>query len=395
MHQSGWGGAALTTSDGLLAHVQSCLARIREVAARAGLDGVVLTKPATVAWAGGGINPPIDRSAAVDVVWIAVGADRACVVTTNVEEPRLLAEGTLAERGLELRAVPWWDTAGFVQAAARALGTTPAALGSDGHPGFGTDLTEDLTTARLALDAWEQDRLRTLGFDAARAVEAALREWEPGQTDRAVASRIAAGVEAAGAVAPVLLVGGDDRLRQFRHPVAVGAPVRDVAMAVLVAARGGQHVALTRYAATAAAADTLSAGLSAVRRIHRRVLGAGRPGVTAAVVLTELAQAYADEGAAHGWQGHYQGGPIGYAQREFEIAPSQTQSRWWSTVLPAGGAVAWNPSLPGGAKDEDTHLLVDPVPEAVTVTPDWPLADDLVPPRPAVLVASSGLGAGL
>ena len=385
---------ALNTAIGLGGHVQLALGRVRDVAARSGLAGVVLTTPGAVAWATGGINPAIDRTAGCDVVWLAIGADRACVVTTNVEEPRIRAENSPDLLGLELRGVSWWDPAGFVAAAADALGTTAGALGSDGHPGFGPDLTEELIRARLALDPWEQERLRILGADAAGAVQSALRGWEPGESDRAVAARIAAGAEGVGAQTPVLLVGGDDRLRQFRHPVAVGAPVHDVVMAVLVAARGGQHVALTRFAATANALDALAPGLAAVRRVHRRVLTVGGAGATAGAALTELARAYADEGAPEGWQGHYQGGPIGYAQREFEIAPSQTQSPWWSTVLPLGGAVAWNPSLPGGVKDEDTYLLRGGHPEPVTVTGDWPLADALQPPRPAVLVADAGAHAG-
>ena len=66
---------------------------------------------------------------------------------------------------------------------------------------------------------------------------------------------------------------------------------------------------------------------------------------------------YAREGAPGGWTGHYQGGPIGYAQREFEIAPVQQGSRWYATPVAYGHAVAWNPSLPGGAKAEDTYLV--------------------------------------
>ena len=53
---------------------------------------------------------------------------------------------------------------------------------------------------------------------------------------------------------------------------------------------------------------------------------------------------------------HYQGGPIGYGQREFEIAPARQPARWWGEQIAADIAVAWNPSLPGGAKDEDTYL---------------------------------------
>jgi len=277
-----------------------------------------------------------------------------------------------------------------VEAAAKFVGRSPDVLGSDGHPAFGVDLGVALTRERLALDPWEQSRLRELGQDAADAVETALREWVPGEPDRDVAARIAAAVEWVGAQAPVLLVGGDDRLRRFRHPVAVGQPLHDVVMAVLVAARDGQHVALTRYVA-ARPLDRpgdreLTDGLDAARRIHRRTLAACRPGATTADVLAELADGYASEGAAGAWRQHYQGGPIGYAQREFEIAPGQVDSPYWPMALPEGSAVAWNPSLPGGAKDEDTFLVRAGVPEPVTLTTEWPLADDLLPARPAVLV---------
>ena len=54
--------------------------------------------------------------------------------------------------------------------------------------------------------------------------------------------------EGGGADAPVLIVGGDDRLRRYRHPMAAGAPARELVMAVVVARRAGLHAAATRFA---------------------------------------------------------------------------------------------------------------------------------------------------
>lgn len=154
-------------------------------------------------------------------------------------------------------------------------------------------------------------------------------------------------------------------------------------MAVLVARRHGLHVALTRYVA-AGSGDELENGLAAVRRIHRRALEAAVPGRTFGQLYTGLDEAYREAGHAGAWQDHYQGGPIGYGQREFELAPCQTDSRWWSTPIAAGTAIAINPSLAGGAKDEDTFLVTDSGLELVTTTNDWPAADGS-PWRPAVL----------
>lgn len=343
--------------------------RVRALAAVRALAGVVLTRPGPVAWASGGMNVPIDRGAPVDTVWVAIGPQSYTVVTTEVERDRIAAE--LLPAGADLVAVPWWDPAAMVAAAAEALGAAPEALGSDGHPAFGHDLDQALAAVRLPLSASEQDDLRELGADATRAVEGALRAWRPGQSDREVAARIASAVERSGADAPVLLVGADDRVRRFRHPVAVGEPARELVMAVLVARRAGLHVALTRYVA-AGATPELDAGLRRVRSVHRAVLGAVAERRTYGEVLTELDAAYARAGFPRAWERHYQGGPIGFGQREFELAPVQADSPWWPERPQTGTAVAFNPSLDGGAKDEDTFVLTEHGVERVTVGDQWP-----------------------
>jgi Xaa-Pro dipeptidase len=354
----------------------TAIARVRAVADRAGVPGVVLTRPGPVAWASGGINVPIDRTAATDTIWIAVGPSTVTVVTTEVEAPRLRAE--LVPDAIPIVAVPWWDADALASGAADAIGSDPARIGADGCDAFGVDLDHQLTAARLPLSPPEADDLRELGRDAAAGVEEALRGWEPGEPDTTIAARIAAATEATGADAPVLLVGGDDRLQRFRHPVANGSRPRRIVMAVLVARRAGLHVALTRYAATGVPPE-LEAGLEACRRIHRAVLEAGVPGATFGSALDALDGAYTAEGAPGGWRAHYQGGPIGYGQREFEISPAQTGSQWWTHPIEAGTAVAWNPSLPGGAKDEDTYLIGPAGSlEPITTNLAWPA-------RPAVL----------
>ncbi len=149
----------------------------------------------------------------------------------------------------DLVAVPWYEPEAFVRAAQDLAGAAAARLAADGHPGFGLDAAGDLCALRLALSPAEQADLRALGADAADALQQALAAWRPGERDLDIAARVAARLESRGADAPVLIVGGDDRVGRFRHPMAAGAPVRRLAMAVVVARRGGLHVAATRFAA--------------------------------------------------------------------------------------------------------------------------------------------------
>ena len=349
---------------------------------RALVAGIVLTRPGPVSWVIPGINPPIDRTAAIDTVWVVIGPDSCTVITTEVEQRRVSEE--LLPAGVELVAVPWWDGQAMVSAAQQALGVSLEHIGSDGHPAFGHDLDHELTVTRLALNSDERVRLCTLGRLATLAVEDALRSWQPGEADTEIAARIAQGVERFGGDAPVLLVGADDRLRRYRHPVAVGAPARECVMAVLVARSRGLHVALTRYTACGDTAE-LEAGLDVTRSIHRDVLNAGRPDVTYGSVLETLANSYAAHGHAGAWSEHYQGGPIGYAQREFEISPAQQTSPWWDQLVHENTAVAWNPSVAGGLKDEDTYLISADGVHLVTDSAQWPMDSDPLLPRPLVL----------
>jgi Xaa-Pro dipeptidase len=353
------------------------------------LAALVLTRPATVAWACGGVAPPVDRSAAEDLVWAVFTPFGAALITTCVEADRISDEyGPGAHGFAELVAVPWQDPGAFVRAAEKLAGAQAGRIASDGHSAFGLDASDELIALRLALSAPERDDLRDLGQVAAAALQSALISWQPGERDLDIQARCAAQLEAAGADAPVLIVGGDDRLKRYRHPMAIGASVRDLVMAVAVARRGGLHVAATRFA-TAAPLDSSYAGLRRrVLAIEDAVLSACQPGSTYGAALAALDAGYARASAPGEWAGHYQGGPIGYAQREFEIAPDQASSRWYREPIAAGHAIAWNPSLPGGAKTEDTYLVTDSGQlERVTSAPGWPTEPDdgRQPPRPAVL----------
>ena len=85
-----------------------------------------------------------------------------------------------------------------------------------------------------------------------------------------------------------------------------------------------------------------------------------------------LVRAYEAAGWPEAWREHYQGGPIGYEDREFELAPTDTESHWWDCPVELGHALAWNPSLGSGAKVEDTFLVGPKGLECVTPPVDWP-----------------------
>jgi len=368
------------------ARAAAAMARLRAwLLAEERFSAVVLARTNNVAWITGGLGPPIDRTGSTDFAWAVVRPDSAALLTTTIEHDRVVEEFPWVASRFTLRQVPWYEPQAFPAVAAGAADGPPSSIATDGPPPYGTDVSADIARARMILSPPEQAELRQLGSDVGAALAAALRRWRPGMTDLAVQGMIAAAMEGVGADTPVLLVGGDDRVRRYRHPLPVGAEMHHLVMAVVVARRNGLHVAATRFAANGRLPPTDLHRRARVLEIDGAVLGATRAGRTYGEVLDTLADAYAAAGSPDGWTDHFQGGPIAYAQREFEIAPHQRESHWYRHPVLAGHAVAWNPSLPGGAKIEDTYLVGPEGLERVTTSPGWPTEPGDELDRPAVL----------
>jgi Xaa-Pro dipeptidase len=355
------------------------LSALRDLLRRRDLHALALVGTDGVAWATGGLTNRIEPGNPASAAWVVVTPDAAHVVTTNVELPRLSAEGHLDL--FELHGVDWYEPDGFTRLAEELAGAAAPAIG-----GLGVDVGDDLIELRLALMSAEQDRIEALALDATAVLEAAVRAWTPGELDVHVQARIAAGLEAVGAFGACVIVGGDDRVEQFRHPLAASQPVHRLVMAVVVAERHGLHVAATRFARTGPLPERVRDARRAAADVERAVLASSRASARYGDALRALAEAYDRVGRPQEWREHYQGGPIGYRQREFEIVPSQVESRWFAMPIPAGSAVAWNPSVAGGGKCEDTYLVEERELRRLTDSGDWPLEDG----RPAILDIESG-----
>jgi Xaa-Pro aminopeptidase len=362
--------------------VDAKLARVRGLLERRSLDAVVLSGADAVAWVTGGITSPIERGVSVSPLWLVVRGDSVVAVTTNVERPRIDAEAGLAGLEIPLQEAPWYEPLSLERAALELAGAPRERVG-----GLGADVDDDFIEMRLALLPPERERIAALALDATAALEEALRAWTPGERDFDVQARVSEHLERVGAFGACLIVGGDDRVERFRHPLAAGVAMTRLVMAVVVAERAGLHAAATRFAC----ADGLSAGVSVARdaalSVEAATLDACVPEATYGDVVRTLARAYAEAGHEGAWEEHYQGGPVGYRQREFEIVPRQTDSRWFSLALAEGHALAWNPSVAGGGKAEDTYLVEPHGLRRLTDTGAWPLRDD---GRPAILDVSTG-----
>jgi antitoxin VapB len=344
-------------------------------ALREGFDArpLLVTSTGSVNWRSGGMSDPIDLAASSDPLWILDCAAGSALITNEIEAPRFENDFHVRELGWDVLCAPWYDANAPLALACSYAQVRPSELLSD-NDAFGENIRDNLVAARLVLCDAEQDELRELGSLVGAALGAGIDAWRPGlTTDFDTAAVISATLEAEGAKAVCLIVGGDERLRNVRHPLAVGAVLRDAIMAVVVAKRAGLHVAATRICVRHRD-DEIVTLMKTLDTVNDAVLKASLPGGTWGETLDALASGYDAIGQPGAWREHFQGGPIGFEQREFELAPTQTPSPFWHLARGANTAIAWNPSLRGGAKIEETYLVNSEL-ELVTKTPSWPVLE--------------------
>jgi antitoxin VapB len=342
------------------------LERLVRAAHAAGVGGVLLATHHNIAWLTSGRHNRIDSTRETGSPRLCVTAEgRRYVLANTIEMPRMLDE-VLA--GLDYTPIeyPWVDDQDPAHAVRVARGLLPdgAAVASDWPLPETKGVEALLMRTRARLTDGEIARYRSLGRDAGLALGHVCRALTPGDVESDVAHTVVNAAADFRARAVVTLVGADERLRQFRHPVPTLTAWKHAVMVALCAERDGLIVSLSRVVAAGAPAD-LETRTRAAASVLGRVLSATRPGTTGAKLYDTLVSAYAAVGHAGEELKHHQGGAIGYRAREWVAHPRSQE------IVEERQAFAWNPTV-SGTKVEDTALVVGDRVEIITSTPDWP-----------------------
>ncbi|HEU4866353.1 MAG TPA: M24 family metallopeptidase [Actinomycetota bacterium] len=342
--------------------VETKLEKVRSWLAESGLSGVVLGSQTNFAWITAGGHNHVATSAEAGVGSAVVTADRATVVTPNIEARRLFDE-ELPHGCFDVVDFPWHlpeqqnEIIDGLTGGSRVAGDLPAGK---------REAASGVVELRRVLLPPEVVRYRELAQDAASIVESACRSIELRESELDMASRVAALCFEKNILPVVNLVAADERLPMYRHPVPTANRVDHTMLVALTARRHGLHASVTRTLCFGKpGADQVARHLAAAR-VDARFIQASRPGATLAEVFNTGIEQYAAEGFPEEWKLHHQGGLTGYAGREVKGTPSS------GYVLQAGQVVAWNPTITG-AKSEDTVLIADDGYEVLTSTGHWPM----------------------
>lgn len=341
--------------------------RLREMMAREGLGGVLLNAQHNFAWLTGGGSNGVDASRENGASFLLVTADgKRFSIANNIETPRLFAEEISAE-DFEPVELAWEkEKADPSLVIKTASGLTDGELVTDLPIHTGTRAMENLVAGcRYSLTRGELERYRDLGCDTGKALAGLAGSISPGDSETGIARRVSSALWEYGIRPVVLLVGADERIAQFRHPVPTEKEWKKVAMIAVCARRGGLIASASRIFCIGDIPAELERRTRAAAFVFSSLLAATRVGASGAELYAAAAQAYDAQGFAGEIGLHHQGGACGYRTRDWVAHPASGEA------VRSDQAFAWNPSITG-TKVEETVILTVSGPEIITASPGWP-----------------------
>ncbi|MDJ0913350.1 MAG: M24 family metallopeptidase [Desulfobacterales bacterium] len=343
--------------------IQQKESRIRSFLGEQGLDAVLLSSQANFAWATGGMQNYVGIASEMGVASLLITTKKKYVITNTIEKHRIMDE-ELKGMGYELIDFEWFDDARKVNILKDFRRTMT--IGSDDGFAGTTNVAGDIAKLRYALTDEEITRYQWLGQKSGEAVAEVCRNIRIGDSEHDIAAHLASMLICQGIMPIVRLVAVDERVYNYRHPIPTGKRMAKFAMVVLCARKYGLIASVTRLVYFGNLEAELRKKHNAVVKVDAAFISASKPGESCGTIFNTARKAYADVGYPDEWKHHHQGGPTGYAPREYRALPGSTNQ------LFANQAIAWNPSI-AGTKSEDTIIISGGDPMIITESANWPM----------------------
>ena len=122
-------------------------ASIRALLAEKELDGLLLERVSSFAWATCGASSYVNTATSVGSAYLLITASDQYVLADNIESPRLEQEEQLSSQGWKLMAHPWHESSTALGDLTRGL-----RLGADGPSTGAVDISADLARLRANPD---------------------------------------------------------------------------------------------------------------------------------------------------------------------------------------------------------------------------------------------------
>ncbi|MBU4227530.1 M24 family metallopeptidase [bacterium] len=333
--------------------------RIYHLLENKGLDGIILVKNSNIAWLTSGMENRVVFTNEEGAVRLIVLKDKILVLTNNIEAERVIKEEGLGKKDFQLMVNQWYEEDSLNDLISKYR------LGADCYlPGV-NNLQEEIKELRFSLLPGEIKKYRILGRETSQIMSKICKNTRIGETENEIRGRLAQKLWGKNINSHLILIGSDERIFAYRHPIPKDKKIRKYVMVVVCAEREGLIVNITRFVYFGIIPQELKEKLWAVAKVDASFILNTKIGVKVADIFQNAISAYKEVDYPDEWKLHHQGGATGYETRDYITTPDSPQ------IVQPNQAFAWNPSIKG-AKSEDTILVTEKGYEIITDDPDWP-----------------------
>jgi hypothetical protein len=145
----------------------------------------------------------------------------------------------------------------------------------------------------------------------------------------------------------------DERIAEFRHPIATEKPIRTRAMLCVNARKWGLIVSLTRFVQFEPVSQELRRIYNANVHIDCTFMANTIPGNPAVEAFNRGIEDYRRLGFGDEYELHHQGGAIGYVGRDYKVNFDTKE------IVRENQAFCWNPSITGSKSEDVIIATVD------------------------------------
>lgn len=333
--------------------------RLRDWMARRGYDAVLISRRDQFAWLTAGGDSRVLNNATTGEGHLLVTPDRQYLLAHSMDALRLLEE-QVAGQNYELVTLRWHQ--GDPREHARSL--AGQRLAADTPLAGAEDVNTQLNHLHFPLTPLEIARLRWLGGRTGSILEEIALWAKPGMTEELIAREMHARFIQEGIDLDVLIVGSDERVARYRHPLPTSKVVERYLLLHPAARRWGLHANVTRTVWFGQPAPEIHRAYQAAATVEARILAMLEPGLRFADILAKQKEWYAELGYPGEWENHFQGGPTGYAVVD-------TARCLTGTCVEVDQTFDWFITVTG-AKVEELTLLTGAGVEILSFSDRWP-----------------------
>ncbi len=335
--------------------------RVHAFLEQEGLDALVIGRQDHFAWLTAGGDNRVITTSEMGFGYLVIARDRKWLVSHSMDGQRFVDE-QVPSQGYEL-VTSYWHQASPEQ---KVLNLTRGmAVGADFALQGARQYGRELVDLHYPLTDLDIERCRWIGLTASRILSEVAQHLQPGMTEQEVAARLLYEYALEDMTIDVLIVGFDERIRRYLHPMPTENVLQRYALLHPAARRWGLHANVTRLVHFGEPPSDTKRAMDGVATIGGHVAKILAPGVPFADILAEQIRLYRKLGYSGEWMYHFQGGITGYTLAD------PTRCTDPDALVVERQAYDYFITITG-AKFEEFMLLTEDGPEFASLGPGWP-----------------------